>query len=626
MKIRGGYTGRILYVDLSQRTIRIEPLPQEYMVDYIGGQGINARLLYDMLKPTTAPLSPDNPLILGAGPFVGTTIPGAGKCNITARSPMTNLYGTAGAGHMGVMKFAGCDHIVITGKASRPVYLKITDDKVEFVDASALWGKDNYETVDAIWDAIGTGYSVASIGQAGENLVREACIIANKYSAFARTGMGALMGSKNLKAIAIKGTGGITVADKPRYQNLVSKVMEQLAAHPNLRDWRSLGTLISIREFAKQGISIKNGSEMMGEEFADVFRREEVLDRIKQKDVACMACPVGCKHYLTIKGGKYDGHAFPISCLVVVSQTFGADCALMGWDDAVRSAELCSRYGMDFIEAANIVAFATELYNKEILNLKDTDGLELRWGSGEAVHELLRKIAHREGIGDVLADGPIEAARRIGKGADYYSLHVKGLGSPSDPRPRLSTEAFSSFINPRGSHISHGGITLIPRNKQQLERYARKTGVPEGELNSVLEGPEGFNVPRFTRYCEDYVAVMEFLGLCVFPTYQRYGIQVWADLYSAVTGMETSPELLLQTGDRVWTLKRMLNIKLGAGKKDDAIPERFLKESVTFGGKEHGPVSTDQMNEIISQYYMERGWDPKEGVPTQSKLSQLGLA
>lgn len=622
----GGYRGKILYVDLSRNSARTEPLPREYMVDYIGGQGVSTRLLYDMLEPNTEPLSPENPFILGAGPFVGTTIPGSGKCNITARSPMTNLYGTTGAGHMGVMKFAGYDHIVITGKAEKPVFLKITDEKVEFVDASNLWGMDNYQTVDAVWDQLGTGYSVASIGQAGENLVRESCVIANKYSAFARTGMGALMGSKNLKAIAIKGTGGVVVADKPRYQTLVTEVMEKLAAHPNLMDWRSLGTLISIREFSKLGIPIKNGSEMMGEEFADTFRREEVLERIKQRDVACLACPVGCKHFLTIQGGKYDGHAFPVSCLVVVSQTFGADCALMNWDDAVRSAELCSRYGMDFIEAANIAAFATELYNKEILNLQDTDGLELRWGDGEAVHELLRKVAYREGIGDVLADGPVEAARRIGKGAEYYSLHVKGLGAPSDPRARLSTEAFSSFINPRGSHISHGGITLIPRNRGQLERYAGKVGVPEGEMDAVLEGPEGFDVPRFTRYCEDYVASMEFLGLCVFPIYQRYGIQIWADLYSALTGIATSPESLLRAGERVWTLKRMLNVKLGAGKKDDAVPERFLKESVKFGGKEHGPVDKDYMDELISRYYGERGWDTREGVPTQDKLSQLGLA
>jgi len=623
-----GYAGFILHVDLDKATFEQKPLPQDYKRDFIGGEGISARLAHDLIPPDCDALSPANVMIFGAGPFVGTMVPGAAKTVVMAKSPLTGFLGRSATGdRFGMLKFAGYDHLVIKGRAPKPVVLKVTSEEVALLPASHLCKKDNWETAQALWEELGEDYTVASIGPAGENLVRQSSIIVNAYSAYGRTGLGAVMGSKNLKAIVIKGDRMVKVADRKRFAAAARQVLEKLRAHPNLSQWRSLGTLISLADFGRTArYPHQYYRTIASEKMLDNFNTDIFLQRIKKSDISCLACPVGCKHNLEIQGGDYSGHSLGVSCFNVVIQNFAAQCGLDNWDDTARCVELTNRLGMDIIDTANTVAFVTDLFERGVISERDTDGLQLKWGSAPAIHQLIQKIALREGFGDILADGPVEASRRIGREAEKYLVHVKGMTTGSDPRPRLAPETFSSFICFRGPSPSFVGITLIPRDPDSVKRYGQRIGIPPGVFDSVFDdSPEGYNIPKLTHWSENYYTAMQNLGVCVFPLFQRLGIDTWAELYSALTGVETSPSDLHRASERTWNLEKWFNVLAGATRQDDRCPNKFVSEWTAFGNKEYPPLDAKYLEALIDEYYQDRGWDPKEFVPTRSTLRELGL-
>ncbi|MBU1052340.1 MAG: hypothetical protein KKC46_00740, partial [Proteobacteria bacterium] len=460
------YAGNILKVDLSTGSISKIPLNEELIYKFLGGAGINARLAYDYIEPNVEPLSPENALILGVGPLVGTLTPGAGKSNITGKSPSSRFLGSSGSGHMGMLKFAGYDHVIITGKADRPVYLKIGDE-VEIREAGHIWGKDTWETTDAVWDELGRLYTVLSIGPAGENLVRDASIIANKYSAFARTGMGAVMGSKNLKAIATFGSQGISVADPKKFIKIVNKLCKEIPKLQN-ENFRKYGKGLAHLEGVVNtgGLAYRNFRNTAGPELLKDYDIDKLLDQIYRSRRSCFSCPVGCKHYMAgKKGGELDGLALPISCGLNPIIT-AINCGVTGWPQALRFAEMSNRLGMDQISISGIVAMAIELYEKEIITKADTGGLALDWDAA-TLHRLVRDIAYRRGIGDVLANGLVEASRQIGRGAEYYAIHFKGIGG-IESRIFLSAFLLGALTNATG-HFSN--IMFFKTSGDELVRY-----------------------------------------------------------------------------------------------------------------------------------------------------------
>ena len=335
-----GYAGNILHVDLTSGAIRKEPLSAELAKTFIGGLGINSKLAYELIKPGIDPLSPENVLIFGAGPLVGTLAPAGGRTDATGKSPLTGFLGVANAGNSvaAMLKYAGYDHLVISGRAQKPVYLKVFDEDIEICDASHLWGRDILETTDAIWAELGNCW-VNCIGPSGEKLVRYACIMGNKRSAHSRTGLGAVMGSKNLKAIAVRGTRGIAVADEKRFMNLVNGMLEAISKSPLVQPWRTLGFVMAFEGYSAMGYFTTKNASQGYPEMPQTFSQEEYLQRIAKTSYACLACPLGCKTVVGVKGGKYEGLTLQVSSLGA-QVGYHSFPAVENWEEVAKCVEL----------------------------------------------------------------------------------------------------------------------------------------------------------------------------------------------------------------------------------------------------------------------------------------------
>ena len=623
----GGYQGKYLEINLNNYKATEIELPRRYMEDFIGGAGINMRLAYDYAAPGDGAFSPGNPLIFGVGPFVGTFIPGSSKGNVTFRSPINNLIGTSGSGQFGKLKFAGYDNLVITGRADRPVYLKITEKGAEFCDASHLWGKDVWEATDAIWDETGPNFTVAAIGPAGENLVKFASIIIDKFAAFARCGLGAVMGYKNLKAIAVYGGSSVSVADPGRFTKLMDKLWSDFNSYPLLGDWRKFGTVMSMESMAKQGLyGAKNYRADFGLQLLDDFSLNDLAERVKIKDVACLSCPVGCKHHLRLPGTAAEGREISVSCLNATLTSLGTFTGLTGWDTILSLAEQTTRMGMDLYDMGSLITMVFELYEKGLLDRQTADNLDLAWGNEDTVRKLILKTARREGFGGILAEGLLEAPKLIGKDAQEYSMNVKGIGIIHDPRVRPdSTELFSMITNIRGT-ASNVSITMSKRTPDQIKRFCQRAGVPGERIDKILDYPEGYNVGRLTKWVEDMTSALDCLGTCYFPFYQRISLSDWAQIYSALTGIDADDKSILSSMQKVWDVKKVLSEREGWTKAEDCLPKRFMTESVSVDGEVFPAFTRDQIDSLAGDYYEERGWDRLTGTVTPDRKKELGLA
>ncbi len=614
MKKIGGYTGKILKIDLGEKRIFTEPLPEEWISSFTGGLGISFKLAYDNACPKEDALGPKNVLIFGAGPFVGTLIPGACKTTVVAKTPVSGFLGISGTGHLGMLKFTGYDNLMITGEADRPVYLKIDDD-VEICDAGDLWGKDTWDTTEALWQKLGKQFVVACIGPAGENMAVQASIIVNKYSAYAQSGMGAVMGSKNLKAIALSGSRSISVADPGRFSELIDKAYHQSIESQKetinvFREWgtlRAMGPPIS--QFGPH--EYKNYSEVVPPDLPYKFPLDRFMSEIKRGDISCMACPIGCKHLIRMLKGDKAGDSMAVSCLVGGFHGFAAHCAVEGWEDAIRCDELCNRLGMDYLSAGSAIAFAIELYQKKIIDKTDTDGLELKWGAAEEVQELLRQMALKQGFGKILAQGLIKGPQLIGKNSEKYAVHTRGHAIYYDPRRAMSPDLFSDMINASGDRFHAPGWAGKTITKEFLERHL---GMPPDQAEQAVTDMKGYGLARFAKWAEDNATMFECLGLCQMPPHQKVELSVWAGLYEALTGIKTDGEKLLHAAVRVWNIRRKFDLLEGRTRKDDSfIAWRFVTERLASGGEDHDPVSEESFDALLTEYYKERGWDPTEG-------------
>ena len=604
-----GYAGRILHVDLTTGKTHTEPLNEDYAKKYIGGIGLGMRLWLDHSKPGVDPFSPENPLILTTGPTSGTVWPTGGNGHaFVSKSPQSYGVGESKShGSFGTeLKRAGYDAVIFKGKAEKPVYVWIDDDSVQILDASHLWGKSPAETEDAIKEELGDFYiRVAAIGPAGEKLVRIACIINEKTRAAGRTGMGAVMGSKNLKAIAVRGTNDVRVAKPDEFMEFVKEFHERMKG-PATKKYRTLGTPENVLVHnALQCMPTRNYNNAAFEG-AEKVSGEALNERYVAKIIGCSSCAMRCEHICVVQEGPYKGAMARVEYEPLWA--LGPYCGVDRLDAIIKASELCNYYGVDSISAGVIVGFAMDCYENGILTDKDTDGIEARFGSHEALVKLLEKMGKREGIGDILAEGVKIAAEKIGKGADKLAQHIKGVEVTGYDLRCLKTAALGFAVSFRGAdHNRHGAYAFDVKGKVNRLKAERGRG-------------------KMVKDIEDVYTVIDSMIVCKFSrgTYYKE-FEDLAKLYTLVTGFETTPEEIRLKGERINNLARLFNIREGLGRKDDTLPYKVMHMPVPDEGPSKGAyVSQEELDLLLDDYYEARGWT-EEGIPTIEKLKELGM-
>ena len=614
-QVVGGYNGKILRVNLSDNNISEEAIDELFCRKYLGGAGFISYFLWKELKQGVDPLSPDNKLIFAAGPVTGVPLPGSGRHCVGAKSPLTGGYAKSEVGGFwgAELKHAGFDAIIVEGKAEKPVYLWIQDGETSLRDAGHLWGKNIKETEQIIRDELGDSLiRVASIGPGGENLVRFACIMNNLKDAAGRGGMGAVMGSKNLKAIAVRGHKRLKVADPERLKEIRQWVLD----NPDRWAWaHDFGTAPNIATAASGNLPVHNFLDGEFPEMANITG-ETIRDTIRIKMEGCYACPVRCKQVVKVDtpyhvdpaygGAEYESLA-----------ALGPNCDISDLKAIAKGNELCNAYSLDTISTGVTISFAMECFENGLLTTKDTDGIELKFGSVEAMLKAIELIARREGIGDLLADGSARAARKIGRGAEKFAMQVKGVEIPMH-EPRLKAALGLGYsINPHGAdHNDNLHDTMLSQPGGAFNNV-RCLGILE-PLPADDLGPR--KVAAFRDIHLLRIAV-DNLVLCMFLPYNT---KQRVDILAAVTGWDTSIVEMLRIAERILTMARAFNIREGLSAADDKLPDRF------FQPKRNGVLSTkfysrEQLEKAKSYYYTLMGWDAQTGIPTPETLEALSI-
>ncbi|HHY37679.1 MAG TPA: aldehyde ferredoxin oxidoreductase family protein [Clostridia bacterium] len=618
-----GYVGKCARINLSTGDITIADTPEDLMENYLGGNGFGAKILWDETGPETDPLSPENRLIVATGPICGTFVPNAGRVEFVFKSPLTGIYGDSNSGgFLGPeLKFAGFDFLVILGKASSPVYLHVEDGRIGLKDASHLWGEDAVKTEELIRKELGDeDVKCATIGPAGENLVRYACINVSVQRQAGRSGGGAVMGSKNLKAIAVRGHGPVCIADPKRFYEVavrLKKLIMEDEFYPAVSAYGTPG-IVSLMNIIGR-FPTKNFQR--GDfPYADEINAEALRENHFVKDIACYACPIACDKIYGVFKGPYAG-AVTRSFEYETLGSYGAGIWNRDLPSIIALGDLCDRLGLDSISAGRAVGFAMELFEKGIITKKDTGGLDLTWGNVESAMTLTKMIAKREGFGAVLAEGVRRASRAIGKGAEYYAMEVKGQEiAAQDGRAQQSMGLAHVTSNRGADHLkAFPTIDETGYPSQAVRRYG------EQYLPELVD-------PQATKYKawvvkdgEDFAAVVDSSGNCksggTFVLAQVYWSEM-AEAISAATGRNLTSDDLKEIGERIYNLQRCYNVLCGISSKDDTLPKRLLEEP-SPSGKAKGQVA--RIHEMLPEYYALRGWDPETGRPKKETLKRLGL-
>ena len=604
-----GYAGTILYVDLTTGKTRTEKLSDEVAKKYVGGIGLGMKLYLSNSKAGVDPFSPENPLVLAVGPVSGTMFPTGGNGHaFISKSPETNGVGEAVShGTFGAeLKRAGYDAVIFTGKAEKPVYLWIDDDSAQILDASQTWGKSPGETEDAIKNEVGDYYvRVASIGLAGEKLSRIASIINEKTRAAGRTGLGAVMGSKNLKAIAVRGTRDIAVAKPEQFMEMVKEFHERMKG-PAAQKYRTLGTSENIMVQNSLFCLPTRNFENAHFENAGKVSAEELNERYIAKIIACNSCAMRCEHEAVIKEGPYKGTQARMEYDNIWA--LGPNCGVDKLDAIIKAAELCNYYGLDATSTGVTVSFIMDCHEKGILTHEDLGGLDAHFGNADALVQLIEKIGKREGIGNMLADGVKAAAEKIGKNSIQLAMQIKGLEVTGYDLRCLKTTALAAAVSFRGADHNRSGAYTIDL-KGKVDRLKAEKG--RGKL---------------VKDAEDTFALIDSLIVCKNAKGTLYNeFADMAKLYSLVTGSEVTAEELKVTGERINTIAKLINVREGKSRNDDTLPWKIMNQPITDDGPAKGAfVTQDELDLMLDDYYQARGWNV-DGIPTKTKLEELGL-
>ncbi len=630
---RGGFAGRILVVDLTDKTIHKIPLDMVMAEHFGGGLGLCIKLAYDILDPLCHALSPENAIVLGAGPLVGTSLPASSRVYGVTRFPGSSRIGWCGGGGMAfgcLLKNAGYDHIIIKGSSSTPVYLKIVDDDIEIRDAAQLWGKGIGETNEQLLDQHGRPAGVISIGQAGENRVSFSMAYIDRISTLGRGGFGAVMGSKNLKAIVVKGTRGIHVADSSSYRALSRDILVKIRAYPYLKEWQDLGLLKSLPVVPKG-----------------------VYHGLKLRRIACVSCPIGDKDLIRIGGAGSEQFICSSSAVnLFMPLVYGFKDPL----EAARCIAALDDYGLDMFEFFGIMAFARVLQDQGIIPSEDLFDVT----SLSSMGTWAGRISKREGLGRVLADGFNGMFSHFGSLAEGLApCTAKGMLTYVGPNGPLPWNLFGSMelgqiMDPRGPHVGAGGSPtyFAKRSLDVFPQHLRRMGMPEEAISRILPGsaashksqpitlpggqdmgettipePEqALKIGRLLKYSHQWFTILGSLGICARAQINRfYDAGLCAELYEAVTGIKTDLDALRIRADRAWTLLHMANVRAGYSRKDDIVPEKWFQAPGFLEYVSGRPLNPDDVERMMDDYYDEQGWDSQTGIPTPERLKALGL-
>jgi aldehyde:ferredoxin oxidoreductase len=619
---------RILNVDLTQRKTWVETVAQEDLVTLLGGRGIAAKLLYERTYAGADPLGPDNVLILSTGMLTGTNAPSSGRSSITCKSPATGLYlKVSVGGHVGAMlRYAGWDYVVLHGSASGPVYLWIDDDQVEIRDARHLWGRGTRETDDLIKAELGDeAIHTAVIGPSAENQVLFSCIMFSRYNSASRGGVGAVMGSKNLKAIAVRGRGGLSVAQGQDYVRLGNEVRRALASDSGSESLYNWGTSGSIPGLNDMGMLASYNFSQVSIEGAEHLSGQHLLDAgylIGRE--SCFGCSTACHRHvrsLTHEWGRVLDSGPELETVL----SLGAECGITDTEAVLVANRLCNDLGMDTISAGHVISWAMETYERGILDREQTDGLELRFGNVEAQRTLLERIAYREGaFADLLAHGTRYAAEEVGRDSWKWAIQAKGLEQSAVDTRAAKSYALAFAVNPRGpDHLMTETFAEFGFTQESRDVIQKITGDEKYADPRLLE-----KRAEIVRWHEDVYAASEALGFCVFTSTAAFAVnpENMSRFFSLGLGTPFDEERLLLGGRRMVTIERCFNVREGARRQDDFLPWRMMNEQVPSGP--NAGMVTDQamLDHLLDQYYALHGWDLPTAIPLRSTLEKLGLA
>ena len=597
-----GWIGNVLRVNLTDGTFRREPLREDLARDYLGARGLGTRYFVDEVDPTVDPISPENKLFFVAGPLTGTLGTSAGRFNVVAKSPLTGTIGASNSGgYWGPeLKFAGWDMVVLEGASPKPVYLYLYNDKAELRDASSLWGKETHEATDLLLAETDPEAKVACIGPAGENQVLLANIMNDKHRAPGRGGMGAVMGSKNVKALVVRGTKGVQVADREGFLAAVKRARAKLAAHPVTSGGLPLyGTNVLVNILNQSGGLPTRNFQTGVFDRADKTGGETQRDTRLHRNKGCFGCTIACGRVSFAAdpfAGEGEGPEYE------TSWSFGADCEVDDIDAIAKANYRCNELGLDTISLGSTVACAMELVERGYVD-PQTVGSDLRFGNARAMVDLVDQVGYRRGFGELVGQGSWRLASHFGH--PELSMTVKKQEMPAyEPRAIQGIGLNYATSNRGGCHVR--GYLISPEI----------LGVPQKLDPQSIE-----EKPAWDKIFQDLTAAVDSAGLCLFTTFGIGGEEIAAQL-AAATGVPYTAEEVLKVGERIWNMERLFNLKAGFTAADDTLPDRLLKEPLPEGPHK-GKVS--RVPEMLPRYYEARGWDA-QGVPTPEKLAELGLA
>lgn len=604
MKFKGGYLGNILRINLSTKKYSVEPLKESEVLKLLGGRGIAARMYYDEIGPEVKPFDEANKVFFVTGPLTGVNLPSTTKFQLSTKSPETGVYlcSNCGGDFGPRLKQCGFDGMIIEGKAPEWTYLIISDDEVSFRDAGPMKGMTSTKTLEKLTEAAGDKRAAAlSIGPSAERLVRISYINVDTR-AFGRGGAGAVLGSKKLKGVVLRGSGTIPVADKARIDEIRRAAIKDLRV--SRANHTKYGTVQYIEPINELGCMPTRNFQTTYFEHADKVDAGTMYNEYLVKNYACFHCTVACGKVCEVKDGPFAGAKARTEYETVA--LMGPNCGVDDFGAIVKANQLCDELGMDTMSTANIVAFAMELYERGLITDKDTEGIEARFGNAQALIDMISLIGERRGIGDLLAEGMGEIARKRPEWSPYI-LAVKGMSFAAyDPRGFYGN-ALTYGTSSRGACHNVGGWTI--RAELQSGQYDRFALKGKGAL---------------VKSIQDNRAYVDSLGICtVVRGSMDFSAEPKGDVMSVVTGFDFTPHLL-EIGARIYTLERMILSREGVRRKDDMMPERILKEAVPSGPIK-GQVLTEEMYQgMLDEYYGERGWD-EDGVPTEETIERLGL-
>jgi aldehyde:ferredoxin oxidoreductase len=613
-----GYTGKILRINLNEKTYRTEPLKINIAKSFLGGRGFNAQRLYQEVRKGIDPLSPENKLMFATGPLVGTMFPTASRFNVSAKSPQTGIFGDSNAGghFASEMKYAGYDQIILEEKADSPIYIHILDDKVEFKEGSSVWGQKVLSADEIIKKELKDKRTqIVLCGPAAENGVKYAGLFTNQVRAAARTGMGTVMASKNVKALAVRGTGSISVAKPKRFKEFVLQLEDEIRNHEQYLGRRRMGTTRILMMANAAGILPTYNYTKGTYEHAEKVSGERLADEYNVKSRGCFACTIPCSRIYSIRNGIFKG----LHGEGPEYESLGSFTSRIGNPDielALYANNLCNDLGLDILTVAGCISWAMELYESGMLTKEETGGLELTWGNPTVLITLIEQIASREGFGDILADGSHVAADKLKKGHDL-TVQVKGMDLiMADPRGLKGFGLGYAVSSRGGDHLRSEPFIELSDDPSIGKKMF---GIPEATLRRADHGKG-----KLVSYFEDWCAVIDSLEPCknIMQNMELLPFDRASEVMEIVTGLKLTPEDIKDAGARIINIERMFGVREGITRRDDTLPKRFT-QPLTEGNSKGHVVDIDLM---LDEYYLEREWDNETGIPRRDLLERLGLS